>query len=103
MQSFGHVKRSADLMTAALSDRPEHQQRSRAFDHLGLARTHLAGGEAEGALLETELGLGMLGMVKSLRVADRLGELHAEAQPYARSRPGSELRERIHNQLTVVG
>lgn len=57
----------------------ENRQRSRAFDHLGLARTHLTGGEVERADEETRPCLQMLGAGRSRRVADRLGELYAEA------------------------
>ncbi|WP_234439960.1 transcriptional regulator [Streptomyces bicolor] len=98
-----HVRRSTDLVVAALADRPEHRQRSRAFDHLGLARTYLAGGEVEGAAQETERCLEMLGTVHSLRVADRLGELYREAEPYATTAAGRDLREQIHAQLTAAG
>ncbi|MPY49603.1 hypothetical protein [Streptomyces acidicola] len=48
-----HVRRSTDLVVAALNDRPEHRQCSRAFDHLGSARAHLAAGEVDGAAEET--------------------------------------------------
>jgi hypothetical protein len=98
-----HVRLSADLVEAALAARPEHRQRSRAFDHLGLARTHLAGGEVEGAAEETMLCLQMLGTVRSRRVTDRLGELYAEAEPVAETAAGQELRERIHDHLATAG
>ncbi|MGW7386760.1 transcriptional regulator [Streptomyces sp. NPDC054794] len=98
-----HVRRSTDLVVAALADRPEHRQRSKAFDHLGLARTYLAGGEVEGAAQETGRCLEMLGTVQSLRVSDRLGELYREAEPYAGTAAGRELREQIHDQLTSAG
>lgn len=94
-----HVRRSADLVGAALTERPQHRRRSMAFDHLGLARTHLVGGEVEGAADETKRCLELFGTVQSLRVADRLGELYEEAAPFSDTAAGRELRERVHDQL----
>ncbi|MFF3505515.1 transcriptional regulator [Streptomyces sp. NPDC003247] len=94
-----HVRRSADLVTVALAGRPEHRKRSTAFDHLGLARTHLAGGAVDGAAEETTRCLHLLGTVQSRRVADRLVELHDEAEPFADTAPGRHLREQIHSWL----
>ncbi|MGW0315392.1 transcriptional regulator [Streptomyces flavidovirens] len=98
-----HVRLSADLVGAALAARPDHRQRSRAFDHLGLARTHLAADDVDGAAEEATHCLQMLGTVRSRRVTDRLGELYAEAEPVAETAPGRELRERIHNHLAAAG
>ncbi|MEV5879375.1 transcriptional regulator [Streptomyces sp. NPDC052101] len=97
-----HVRQSTELVLSALADRPEHRQRSKAFDHLGLARTYVAGGEIEGAVQETAQCLQMLGSVQSRRVSDRLGELHAEAEPYAGTHAGTELREQIRTVLTAA-
>ncbi|MFF4146661.1 transcriptional regulator [Streptomyces sp. NPDC001698] len=96
------VRRSEALVLAALASRPEHRQRSKAFDHLGLARTHLVGGEVEGAAVETARCLHLLGSVQSRRVGDRFGELHQEAAPFAGTRPGRELREQIHDSLVTA-
>ena len=98
-----HVRRSTDLVMAALAERPAHRQRSKAFDHLGLARTHLAGSDVDGAAEETTHCLEMLGTVQSLRVADRLGELYKEAEPYAETTAGRELREQIRSELAAAG
>jgi len=96
-----HIRRSTQLVSAALAARPEHRQRSRAFDHLGLARTHLAAGDADGAAEEAARCLQMLGTVRSCRVTDRLGELYAEAEAVAETGPGRELRELIHDHLST--
>ncbi|MBT2409623.1 transcriptional regulator [Streptomyces sp. ISL-12] len=98
-----HVRRSTDLVGAALTARPDHRQRSRAFDHLGLARTHLAAGDADAASEETTHCLQMLGTVRSRRVTDRLGELYAEAEPFSGATPGRELREQIREHLATAG
>ncbi|MFC4508470.1 MULTISPECIES: transcriptional regulator [Streptomyces] len=94
------VRSSTELVEAALSSRPEHRRRSKAFDHLGLARTHLAGREVEGAALETARCLELLGTFGSRRVADRLGELYEEAEPFAETAPGRDVREQIHDRLS---
>ncbi|MEU6404871.1 transcriptional regulator [Streptomyces sp. NPDC046985] len=97
-----HVRRSRDLVSAALAARPGHRRRSMAFDHLGLARTHLAGGEVDGAAEETVHCLDMLGAVQSRRVTDRLGELYDEAEPFASTAAGRELREQIHEAVLAT-
>ncbi|MEU4153361.1 transcriptional regulator [Streptomyces sp. NPDC026659] len=96
---ISHVRRSTDLVSAALAVRPVHRQRSMAFDHLGLARTHLADGEVHGAAEETARCLELLGAVQSRRVHDRLGELYVEATPFADTAPGRELRERVREEV----
>ncbi|MFJ8158367.1 transcriptional regulator [Streptomyces sp. NPDC094468] len=96
------VQRSTTLVEAALAGRPDHRRRSAAFDHLGLARTHLAGGEVDGAAEETARCLEALSTIQSQRVADRLVELHREADPFADTAPGRELREQI-SQLVDTG
>ncbi|MFI1532063.1 transcriptional regulator [Streptomyces griseus] len=89
------AEKSAALIDQALAHRPEHRVRSKAFDHLGLARTHLAIGEVDGAHEETRRALDLFGRIGSRRVADRLVELHDEAAPFADGRTGSELRQLI--------
>ncbi|MGW5331427.1 transcriptional regulator [Streptomyces bauhiniae] len=97
-----HVRRSRDLVSAALAARPQYRQRSMAFDHLGLARTHLAGGDVDGAAEETSRCLEMLGSVQSRRVTDRLGELYKEAEPFAATAVGRGLREQIHEAVLAT-
>jgi hypothetical protein len=96
-----HIRRSTQLVSAALAARPAQRQRSRAFDHLGLARTHLAAGDTDGAVEEAAQCLQLLGTVRSCRVTDRLGELYAEAEAVAGTQPGRELREMIHDHLAA--
>lgn len=94
-----HLRRSTHLVGAALAARPDHRHRSLAFDHLGLARTHVAAGEIDGAAAETARCLQLLGTVRSRRVADRLAELYVEAEPAAESAAGNEMREQIRVHL----
>ncbi|WP_260988281.1 transcriptional regulator [Streptomyces sp. CFMR 7] len=92
----GHqAEKSLRLITQALTHRPEHRVRSMAFDHLGLARTHIAVGELDGAYEETRRSLELFGVISSRRVADRLVELHDEAEPFAGGRLGQDLRQLI--------
>ncbi|MFF2852827.1 transcriptional regulator [Streptomyces sp. NPDC058001] len=76
------AEKSLSLLGHALSLRPEHRVRSKAFDHLGFARTHLTVGEIDGAREETDTALTLFGSISSKRVADRLAELHDEAEPF---------------------
>ncbi|WP_252370284.1 transcriptional regulator [Streptomyces hygroscopicus] len=93
---------SLQLLGRALTLRPEHRVRSKAFDHLGLARTHLAVGELAGAQQETQTALALFGSIGSKRVGDRLVELHDEAAPYVPSPEAAQLRERIRAAVTIA-
>ncbi|WP_407286430.1 transcriptional regulator [Streptomyces sp. BP-8] len=97
------AEKSLLLMDQALGLRPEHRVRSKAFDHLGLARTHLAVGELHGAQLETSKALALFGTISSRRVADRLIELHDEAGQFANSSPAAELRQQIGQAVPTPG
>ncbi|MHC3456078.1 transcriptional regulator [Streptomyces prasinus] len=95
------AEKSVLLINQALAHRPEHRVRSKAFDHLGLARTYVAAEELDGALLETRQALDLFGMIESRRVADRLVELHEEAEPFADGQVGGELRQLIASAVGV--
>ncbi|MBD3004904.1 transcriptional regulator [Streptomyces sp. 5-10] len=92
--------KSLDLLGRALNLRPEHRTRSKAFDHLALARTHLVASEVGGAHQETGLALTLFGMINSKRVADRLIELHDEAAQYSQVAEVADLRSRIKVSIT---
>ncbi|MET9932318.1 MULTISPECIES: hypothetical protein [unclassified Streptomyces] len=89
------------MLDSALELRPEYRVRSKAFDHPGLARTHLAVGEVAGARQETQTPLDLFGVIGSTRVGDRLGELHDEAAPYASTPEAAELRDQIRTVVTA--
>lgn len=95
------AEKSVLLINEALANRPDHRVRSKAFDHLGLARTHVAAGELDGALQEAGRAVELFGAVESSRVADRLVELHDEAEPFANGQAGSELRQLISSTVGV--
>ncbi|MFE4535804.1 transcriptional regulator [Streptomyces scopuliridis] len=94
------AEKSLSLMGHALSLRPEHRVRSKAFDHLGLARTHLAIGEVDGAQEETDTALELFGAISSKRVADRLIELHDEAEPFVSNSAIADMRSRIEHAVS---
>ncbi|MGW2026680.1 transcriptional regulator [Streptomyces decoyicus] len=89
------AEKSLVLLGHALQLRPEHRVRSKAFDHLGLARTHLVVGEVAGAHQETQTALRLFDAIGSKRVGDRLAELYSEAEPFADVAEAAELREQI--------
>jgi len=73
--------------------------RSRAFDHLGLARAYLAAGELEAASAAGTAALELTGKVSSARVRDRLHELLRETGPYLDAPVMADLRSRILDRL----
>ncbi|KOT90406.1 transcriptional regulator [Streptomyces sp. NRRL F-5755] len=91
------AEQSLALLANALRLRPAGRVRSRAFDHIGLARTHLAVGELAGACQETTIALTIAEGLHSTRITDRLSELHEETEPYAGSSDISALRERLED------
>ncbi|WP_371790401.1 transcriptional regulator [Streptomyces sp. NBC_01471] len=94
------AEQSVLLLNRAMESRPDHRVRSKAFDHVGLARTHLAAGELDGARQETEHALALFGDIGSKRVADRLVELHDETEPFQRGQAGRKMRELISAALS---
>ncbi|OKI09340.1 transcriptional regulator [Streptomyces sp. CB02923] len=106
-QTSGHqrthrAEQSLTLLTNALRLRPAGRVRSRAFDHIGLARTHLAVGELAGACQEAATALTIAEGLHSTRIADRLSELHEETEPHASSSDISALRERLEDAVTTA-
>ncbi|KOG87101.1 transcriptional regulator, partial [Streptomyces varsoviensis] len=94
------AEQSLTLLNNALHLRPAGRVRSRAFDHIGLARTHLAVGELAGACQEATTALTITEGLHSTRIADRLSELHEETDPHADNSDINALRERLEH---VVG
>ncbi|MFI2242623.1 transcriptional regulator [Streptomyces chrestomyceticus] len=96
------AEQSLALLANALRLRPEGRVRSRAFDHIGLARTHLAVGERAGACQEATVALTIAEGLHSTRIADRLSELHEETEPHADSSDISALRERLADAVITM-
>lgn len=95
------ARRAVDMIGRALDCRDPSRVRSRAFDHLGLARAYLAVGELESAAAAGTTALELIGRVSSIRVRDRLHELLKETSPYADAPVIAELRGRILDRLAA--
>ena len=94
-----HARRAIDMIGQALDRRDPSRVRSRAFDHLGLARAYLAAGELESAGAAGTAALELTGKVSSARVRDRLHELLRETDPYVDAPVIADLRSRILDRL----
>ena len=95
----GHARRAVDMIGHALAQRDPSRVRSRAFDHIGLARAYLAAGELESAAAAATAALELTDGVRSTRIHDRLRELIRETSPYASTTVIADLRCRILDQL----
>jgi len=87
------------MIRHALAHRDPSRVRSRAFDHLGLARAYLAAGELDSAEASCTTALELTGKVSSARVRDRLHELFRETNRYASTPVIADLRSRILDRL----
>ena len=97
----GQTRRAIEMIGHALACRGPSRVRSRAFDHLGLARAYLAAGELEPAEAAGTAALELTSKVSSVRVRDRLHELLAETSPYGGTAVIADLRSRILDRLTT--
>ena len=97
----GEARRAVEMISHALARRDQSRVRSRAFDHIGLARAYLAVGELESAEAAGTTALELMGKVSSVRVHDRLHELLDETIPYAGTAVIADLRSRILDQLAT--
>ena len=95
------AKRAIDMIGHALAHRDPSRVRSRAFDHLGLARAYLAAGDLESAEAAGTAALELTGKVSSARVGDRLRELLGETSLYAGEPIIADLRDRILERLAT--
>jgi hypothetical protein len=97
----GRARRAIDMIGHALAHRDPSRVRSRAFDHLGLARAYLAAGELESAEAAGTIALELTGKVSSARIRDRLHGLLGETSPYAGAPVIDDLRRRILDRLAA--
>jgi hypothetical protein len=91
----GHADTSAALIEQAIASRGAARVRSRAFDHIGLARTRLLQAEYDGAAAAADTALGLFGELTSSRVTDRLRELRTEAAAYPAGQVIRDLCDRL--------
>jgi hypothetical protein len=97
----GQARRAIDMIGYALARRDPSRVRSRAFDHLGLARAYLAAGDLESAEAAGTTALELTGKVSSARVRDRLHELLRETSPHTDAPVIADLRGRILDRLST--
>jgi hypothetical protein len=97
----GLARRAIDMIGHALAHRDPSRVRSRAFDHLGLARAYLAAGELESAEAAGTIALELTGKVSSARICDRLHGLLGETSLYAGTPVIADLRRRILDRLAT--
>jgi hypothetical protein len=97
----GQASRAIDMIGHALAHRDPSRVRSRAFDHLGLARAYLAAGELESAEAAGTIALELTGKVSSTRVRDRFQEFLGETSLYAGTPVIADLRCRILDRLAI--
>ncbi|MGI5526784.1 transcriptional regulator [Streptomyces syringium] len=89
-----HATRAIELIKAGTAQRPAERIRSRAFDHIALARAQVQAHQLEAADHTTATALDLLGRVNSTRVTDRLRELDTELAVTG-AKAATETRERI--------
>lgn len=97
----GQARLAIDMIGHALARRDPVRVRSRAFDHLGLARAYLAAGEVESAEAAGTTALELTSKVSSARLRDRLRELLRETSPYSGAPLIDDLRGRIRDRLAT--
>ena len=97
----GQARQAIDMIGHALACRDPSRVRSRAFDHLGLARAHLAAGDLESAEVAATTALRLTSKVSSARVRDRLHEFLHEISPHASTPVIADLQGRIVNRLAT--
>ena len=97
----GQARLAIEMIGHALARRDPGRVRSRAFDHLGLARAYLVAGELESAEAAGTTALQLIGKVSSARLRDRLHELLHETSPYSDTPLIADLRSRIHDRLAT--
>ncbi|GAB3117751.1 hypothetical protein GCM10027160_28740 [Streptomyces calidiresistens] len=92
--------RAVEMIQSGTAHRPAERTRSRAFDHIALARAYARCGELEAADQATATALDHFGNVTSTRVADRFRELDHELATNPATKAAAETRDRIRAALT---
>ena len=90
-----HARTAQDYIGRALALRHPSRARNRAFDLIGLARTHLITREPDRAAELIGKAVPLAGNWASGRVGVKLRDFHEEAAPFARTPVVREAREAI--------
>jgi len=83
------------MTSQAIPLRPAERVRSRAFDHIGLARAHVIAGDLDAADHAAATAIDIAGGVASTRLADRMAELDGELAALGPDPVAYQARDRI--------
>ncbi|MGA2831073.1 MAG: hypothetical protein ABSF03_33735 [Streptosporangiaceae bacterium] len=89
------ISTAITMTSHAIPLRPAERARSRAFDHIGLARAHVIAGELAGADSAAATAIDIAAGVSSTRLADRMTELDAELAALGSEPAAQQVRDRI--------
>lgn len=90
------IGKGITMIQTAIPLRPPERARSRAFDHIGLARAHVLAGQLDGADSAAANAIEHAGGVTSTRLADRMTELDAALAALGDDPAAMRIRDRIH-------
>jgi hypothetical protein len=91
----GLVRAAITMTGQAIPLRPAERARSRAFDHIGLARAHVLAGELDAAGNAAATAIDIAGGVASTRLADRMAELDADLAALGHDPAALQVRDRL--------
>jgi hypothetical protein len=90
------IRQAITMIETGIPLRPAERARSRAFDHIGLARAHVLAGQLDAADNAAATAIEHAGGVASTRVADRMAELDAELAALGQDPAAKKIRDRIN-------
>jgi len=91
----GLVRTAITMIETAIPLRPPERARSRAFDHIGLARAHVLAGQLDAADSAVATAIQIADGVASTRLADRMSELDAQLAALGIDPAAQNVRDRI--------
>ncbi|WP_239331277.1 hypothetical protein [Frankia sp. CiP3] len=91
----GLITTAITMTSQAIPLRPAERARSRAFDHIGLARAHLIARDLDAADHAAATAIDIADGVTSTRLADRMSELDTELAALGPDPAAHQIRDRI--------
>lgn len=91
----GLVTTAITMTSQAIPLRPAERARSRAFDHIGLARAHVIARDLDAADQSAATAIDIAGGVASTRLADRMAELDSALAVFGDDPAAHQVRDRI--------
>jgi hypothetical protein len=89
------VRTAITMIETAIPLRPSERARSRAFDHIGLARAHVLADQLDAADSAAATAIEIADGVASTRLADRMSELDAQLAALGNDPASQHIRDRI--------